>query len=111
MAQKRNFGVGKTQSLIKMRQDKFILIKTTLIKVSYYLDRVLVTQFNFQKIVARVNFQLRVFEYDAKWKTRSWKTLKFDQSALEKTPRFSSPSFRFWVQCKMENSERETSEN
>ena len=31
----------------------------------------------------------------AKWKARSWKTSEFDQSALEKTPRFSIPNFRF----------------
>ena len=32
-------------------------------------------------------------------------TSKFEQTALEKTQRFSSPSFPFWVWCKMENSE------
>ena len=42
------------------------------------------------------------FEYSAKWKTQSWKTNEFDQNALEKNPSLASPSFRFWVQCKME---------
>ena len=41
----------------------------------------------------------------SKPKTRRWKTSKFEQTALEKTQRFSSPSFPFWVWCKMENSE------
>ena len=36
---------------------------------------------------------------------------EFDQNALEKIPRFLTPSFRFWVQRKMKNSERKTSEN
>ena len=49
-------------------------------------------------------FQLRVsrFQYSAKWKARSWKASEVDQSALEKTPRFSTPNFRFWVLCKIE---------
>ena len=41
----------------------------------------------------------------------SWKALEFDQNtsefdqnASEKAPRFSSPSFQFWVWCEMENS-------
>ena len=51
-----------------MRQDWFILMKRTLIKVQYYLERVLVTQFNYQKnrCLSRPwrelrGFQLRVF--------------------------------------------------
>ena len=42
-------------------------------------------------------FQLRVFHFAqrSKRKTRRWKTSEFDQTALEKTPRFSSPSFPF----------------
>ena len=58
------------------------------------------------KIVVRVNlrensevfnFEFSVLSTVRKWKTRSWKTSEFDQCASEKTPRFSTPSFRFWV--------------
>ena len=45
------------------------------------------------------------FEYSAKWKARGWKSSKFDQTALEKTP-----SFRFWIWCKTENWEWKASE-
>ena len=42
-------------------------------------------------------FQFRVFHFALypKRKTRRWKTSEFDQTALEKTPRFSSLSFPF----------------
>ena len=41
-----NLGDGKTCSLIKMYWVQFILNKVMLIKVSYYLERIIVTQFN-----------------------------------------------------------------
>ena len=41
--------------------------------------------------------KLRVFRFgcSAKWNARSWKTSEFDKGASEKTPRFSTRSFRF----------------
>ena len=47
-------------------------------------------------------FQLRVFrfEYGAKWKTRSWKTSEFDQSALGKLPSFQLRVFGFGYSAK-----------
>ena len=57
------------------------------------------------------------FECGAEWEAQSWKTsglIKVPQSSIKmpqrKSLRFSSPSFRFWVWCKMENSEGKTSE-
>ena len=61
------------------------------------------------KIVVRVNLrknsevfnsEFSVFEYSAKWKTRSWKTSEFDQCASEKTPRSSTPGFRYTAKWK-----------
>ena len=52
------------------------------------------------------------FEYSAKWKTRSWKTLEsVHDNDEEKTPRFLTPNLRFWVWYKTENLELKTSEN
>ena len=52
------------------------------------------------------------FEYSVKWKTQSWKTLEsVDYNDEEKTPKFSTPNFRFWVLYKTENLELKTSEN
>ena len=41
--------------------------------------------------------KLRVFGFgcSARWKTRCWKTSKFDQCASEKTQRFSTPGFGY----------------
>ena len=66
-----------------------MLIKMTLIKVSYQLECILLTQFNQQnrclgKPQRKLqSFQLRVFcfEYGANWKTQSWKTSEFDHNA------------------------------
>ena len=65
--QKRNFGVGKN---LEFDQNALWLVKTTLTKVSYYLERVLVKQFNkknrrsgkpWRKLRG---FQLRAFRFE-----------------------------------------------